>query len=118
MMRQGDLFQPAPTVNQLRDDAIARVTARAEAARPGFVDEACAWVLDYLADCGPTSGEHLTAYCKARGIRPPDDRAFGAVYLRLVKQGRIEPCGTVRRERGHGTAGGRIWRLTVSRLEE
>jgi len=95
-----------------RDAALERVEAKAERTRGGFTKEARHFVLDYLATHGPTSGEKLTAACKAAGIVPHDDRAFGAVYMGLVRAGLIVKVGTVRRERGHGTAGGNIWACT------
>lgn len=102
---------PSEAVNERRDDAIRRVAERAEENREGFLDDASAFVLNYLQQHGPTAGEVLTVACKNAGIKPHDDRAFGAVYLRLVRRGQIERVGTVRRERGHGTAGGNVWGL-------
>lgn len=107
---QPDLF--APSVNQQRDQAIARVAQHAEEARAGFLEEARQFVLTYLQVHGATSGEQLTTACKAAGIRAHDDRAFGAVFLGLAKRGQIEKCGTVKRAKGHNTSGGNVWRLT------
>lgn len=106
---QPDLF--APSVNQQRDQAIARVAQHAEETRAGFLDEARQFVIAYLSEHGATSGEQLTTACKAAGIKVHDDRAFGAVYAGLVRRGVIEKCGSVRRERGHGCAGGNVWGL-------
>lgn len=100
-----------PSVNELRDQALERVAQRAQSTRATFLEDARAFVLAHLEQHGPTSGERLTLACKAAGIEPHDDRAFGAVYMGLVRQGRIAKAGTVRRERGHGTAGGNVWRL-------
>ena len=99
------------TVNDLRDSAIQQVAAHAEQHHPGFAERAADFVLRYLASHGPTPGEQITNACKAEGVRPHDDRAFGSVYMRLARQGRIVKVGTCRRERGHGTAGGHIWDL-------
>jgi hypothetical protein len=92
-----------------RDEAMSRVAANAG---EGFVEAAAAHILKRLAEWGEMSGEHLTTTCKAQGIIPHDDRAFGPVYLRLARQGKIKPVGTCTRVRGHGTSGGRIWALT------
>jgi hypothetical protein len=43
---------------------------------------------------------------------PHDARAFGAVFLKLKRMGQIEEAGFVARTKGHGTAGGRLWRAT------
>jgi hypothetical protein len=106
---------PAPTprqrVNRERDAAMQRVAERAEQARAAFLASARAFVRRYLAEHGPTSGEVLSLKCKASGITPHDDRAFGPVYFGLSREGVIEKVGTVRRERGHGTAGGNVWAL-------
>lgn len=91
-----------------RDEAIASVSENAGRA---FMDQAAAFVIRHLSR-GPAPGEDITDACKAAGIKPHDDRAFGAVYLRLQRAGKIEKCGTVARRRGHGTSGGSIWRLT------
>lgn len=106
---------PAPTrrqlVNRERDAAMRRVAERAEEAREAFRVSAQAFVRQYLKQHGPTSGEVLTVKCKDAGIEPHDDRAFGPVYFCLARAGVIEKVGTVRRERGHGTAGGNVWAL-------
>lgn len=103
-----------PTVNDLRDHAIAQVAEHAEQHHPTFGEQARDFVLAYLRAHGPSSGEVLTEACKASGVKPHDDRAFGTVYMTLARWGRIQKVGTVRRERGHGTAGGNIWDLTAS----
>jgi hypothetical protein len=92
-----------------RDVALDRVE---QAAGNAFVEAACAIVLEHLTLNGPTTAEALTNECKRRGAVPHDDRAFGPVYRRLLGRRQIEPCGTAIRTKGHGTAGGRIWKLT------
>lgn len=118
MSEQVGLFDrlpsPAPlrrTVNTARDEAMRRVAERAEEARRGFLEAARSFVTSYLREHGPTSGEVLTLACKQAGVVPHDDRAFGPVYMGLMRQGVIEKVGTVRRERGHGTGGGNVWGL-------
>lgn len=90
-----------------RDAAVAQVSANAGG---DFSARAAEFVVDHLR-LGPAAGEDITDACKAAGIVPHDDRAFGAVYLKLQRAGKIEKCGTVARRRGHGTSGGSIWRL-------
>lgn len=84
---------------------------RASLSMPGFSLRARLHVLAVLCGRGDTSGEDLTNSCKAAGIVPPDDRAFGSVYAWLVRTGQIRCVGTVPRSKGHGTSGGRVWRL-------
>lgn len=113
-MTQPVLFD-APTVaaprekwQQERERAIDLVTRNAGLA---FIRRAKEFVLEYL-QTGQASGEDIMEACKRAGIRPHnDDRAFGAVYLQLSREGRIEKCGETIRKKGHGTAGGNLWRL-------
>jgi hypothetical protein len=100
-----------PTVNQERDRILARVAEKADRQRAQFIQDARAFVLDYLAQHGPKSGEQLSSAAKAAGLVPEDDRAFGPVYMGLAREQLIQRVGTVRRERGHGTAGGNLWNL-------
>ena len=76
-----------------------------------FGPRAQAFVLKHLGLHGATSSEDLTDACKASGIAPKDDRAFGSVYMLLSRQGLIEPVGFCDRRKGRGTSGGRVWRL-------
>ena len=55
-------------------------------------------------------GEDITDACKAAGIVPHEDRAFGPVYLALARQGAIVRVGYMARRRGHG-APAPGWRL-------
>jgi len=95
--------------HRLGEHAMQRTQIRAENASPGFTLAAADYILCYLRDCGPTPGELLTDLCKARGMRPPDDRAFGAVYRLLVRRGEIRQAGWCERTKGHGCGGGRVW---------
>lgn len=62
---------------------------------------------------GPLSGEQLVNECIAAGIVPHDTRAFGPVIAALARAGRIEAVGFAVRQKGHGTAGARLWALRV-----
>lgn len=103
-------IEPLPRLDPVAR-VIAAVAQKAEDTRPDFTRDACAFVVAYLGQHGPTSGEALTLAAKAAGIVPHDDRAFGAVYLRLSKSRQIVRVGFTARERGHGTQGGSIWDL-------
>ena len=113
-MQQQALDFTAPPVAQAR--AVGQAAAelaenRAERADPTFSERAAKHILFSLGHLQEASGEALTDLCKRDGITPPDDRAFGGVYARLVKKGQIRCVGFVARAKGHGTAGGRVWRL-------
>lgn len=90
-----------------------RAQARAERSDPSFSDRAKAYILACLADGAEISGEALTNACKAAGIVPPDDRAFGPVYASLAKTGQIRCVRFCLRAKGNGTAGGRVWRVVA-----
>ena len=103
-----------PSLDQARAAGQAsaeQAERRALAAVPDFSLRARRHVLAVLAGQGDVSGEDLTNSCKAAGIVPHDDRAFGAVYAWLVRTGQIRCVGMVARKKGHGTSGGRVWRL-------
>jgi hypothetical protein len=101
---------PSPAVARAaRDQAMTAVAARAEAQQPRFVEQAAVFVLAFLRQNGPTPGEMVSVACKAAGIVPHDDRAFGPVYFTLARRGLIQRVGQVRRQRGHGTTGGNVW---------
>lgn len=71
------------------------------------------FVLDYLRQYGATSGEVITDMAIAAGLAPHDARAFGPVFAYLAHKNRrqIVCVGLVPRQKGHGTAGGRVWAL-------
>ena len=105
---------PAYTVAQARaagERAGNKAADKAESQAPGFCEAAEAFVLGYLQQHGPTSGEVITDAAKLAGIRPREDRAFGPVYGTLARQGRIKCAGFCIRRKGRGTAGGRVWAL-------
>ena len=75
------------------------------------VDAAQNFIKGWLARYGQQSGEDLVDAAVAHGHKPHDGRAFGPVFAGLVRAKVIECVGYCARRRGHGTAGGRIWRL-------
>ena len=86
--------------------------AKAERTTSFDGDAARAAILELLADGVARSGEQLVDHCVGLGIVPHDARAFGAVFAKLKRDGLIEEAGFVARAKGHGTAGGRLWRAT------
>lgn len=93
------------------DRAAAACADKSTLRTPEWRERATLWVLDHLQKHGPTSGEDLTDGCKLAGIHAHDDRAMGAVISKLVRDNLIEKYGNCQRRRGHGTAGGCIWRI-------
>lgn len=105
------LFPDAPVPSRTPERERDRVLAahRAKAGRR-FLELAGALMVSHLRRCGPTSGEVLVDECKAAGIKPPaDDRAFGAVFMSLVRRGEIVKVGSCPRRKGHLTAGGSVY---------
>lgn len=105
---------PAYTVAQARAaGSVAGELAadKAERMDDGFRERAHAFVLGYLAQHGPSAGEDITDAAVMAGIKPAELRAFGPVYATLARRGLIACVGYCARRRGHGTAGGRVWRL-------
>lgn len=98
-------------VRAARDAALELVEDHAEQAAPGFAAAAAAFALDYLDEHGPATGETLTNACKAAGIVPHNDKAFGPVYLRLARARRIVKAGRAPRVKGHLTSGANVWAL-------
>ena len=83
---------------------------------PQFIDSACDAAIDYLCKCysRKSSGENITRAIKLRGICPADDRHFGVVFRRLLKEGKIIKVGNCNRARGHATSGGSVYSLVMS----
>lgn len=104
---------PLPVAVALGQAGTQLAADRAEREQPGFQQRAQAFVLQYLAARGAASSEDITDACKAAGILPSEDRAFGSVYQSLNRRGQIAFAGFCARKKGHGTAGGRLWRLAA-----
>lgn len=71
------------------------------------------FILGWLHRHGNVSGEALTNAAKEHGYHPHDDRAFGSVFGSLSRKGLIRCVGFCEREKGHGTAGGRVWAASL-----
>lgn len=96
------------------EQAIAKRDAILEAhgeKEPTFVERAKAFVIAELKRRGPLSGEVLTDCCKLAGIKPENDKCFGAVLGGLSRAGLIVKAGYCERRKGHSCAGGLIWKL-------
>lgn len=108
----GDEAAPPPTpvltprALDARDRAIESLRRNAGSE---FIQAAAAYALELLRTRGPLTGEQITDGCKAAGIVPHDDKAFGPVIGQLVRRNQIERAGFAQREKGHGTSGGNVW---------
>lgn len=70
------------------------------------------FMLRILKRHGAMTGEYLTNCAKGAGFVPHDDRAFGPVIARLVRERLIKCVGYRCRLKGNGTAGARLWAAT------
>ena len=84
-----------------------------EAEDSTFSERAARHILLSLRHLQRATGEALTDLCKRDGLVPHDDRAFGPIYARLSKDGRIRRAGWAPRIKGHGTGGATIWELVA-----
>lgn len=90
-----------------RDEALSAH----ETSLPGsWLEDACNAALRVLRRIGPATGEEVVDRLKGEGWAVRDDRAFGAVFGRLSRDGQIQRGGYARRLKGHGTAGAIVWR--------
>ena len=83
-----------------------------QSAGESFGARARACIVELLRLYGPASGEALVDGCKERGVVPAnDDRAFGGVFYKLIRDGAIEVVGEARRAKGHASLGGKRYAL-------
>ncbi len=112
----GEPLAPAYTMQHARAEGerLGNLAAdKAEEERAGFRAAAEAFVLAYLQQHGPSSGEDITAAMVQAGIRPKDKRAFGPVYQVLAGKKLIRCLRSdLPRRLGHGTTGGKLWGAT------
>lgn len=97
---------------KLGKEASERAEAKANEQVPAFTERALEHIRSVAQALGPDArvrGEDLVNGAKLAGIRPHDDRAFGAVFRKAVREGLIVPVGYAPRIKGHGTSGGRVY---------
>lgn len=100
------------TARKLGAELGERAEHRANEDAPGFSERAIEHIRQAMlaSPAGSTlRGEDLVNGAKLAGIRPPDDRAFGPVFAKAIREGLIDPVGFAPRVKGHGTAGGRVY---------
>ena len=105
--------QRAATARRLGEEQMQLALDAATSTDPSFGARAYTFIVAYVreqsARLGSVPGEQVTMAARAAGITPSDDRAFGAIYAKAIRQGDIRVVGTCARVRGHGTAGGRLY---------
>lgn len=99
---------PQPNALESRETALQHA---ADSGGPEFFEAARAYITAYLQTNGPTPGELITDSAKEDGLRPKDDRAFGAAYASLSRAGVIRKHSYCQRTKGHLTSGGIVWEL-------
>ena len=81
-----------------------------EAADPTFGQRAYDFIVNYIREHGPVPGEAVTLAARCAGIKPAkDDRAFGFVYAKALRNEDIKVVDSTFRVRGHGSAGGKVY---------
>jgi hypothetical protein len=108
-MNQATIFDAIAAGEQ----GMQRCTEKAESL--GFsTDAARAFVLNWLAEYGPSWSEAIVDGAKATAradLTPHEDRAYGSVFSSLSRQHRIRCVEYGLRVKGNGTAGARRWSL-------
>lgn len=105
--------QRAATARRLGEEQMQLALDAATSTDPSFGARAYTFIVAYVreqsARLGSVPGEQVTLAARAAGIRPADDRAFGAIYAKAVRRGEIKVVGYCARVRGHGTSGGKLY---------
>lgn len=98
------------TARKLGEQAAQAALDGAEQDDPTFGTRAYAFIVSYIRDHGPVAGEAVTLAARCAGIKPAkDDRAFGAVYAKALRNNDIRVVDSTNRVRGHGSAGGKVY---------
>lgn len=111
--QQPSFSQRAATARRFGEQQMQLSLDAATSTDPSFGKRAYTFIVAYIQEqCalhGSVPGEQVTLAARSAGIAPHDDRAFGAVYAKAIRNGDIRVVGTCPRVRGHGTAGGRLY---------
>lgn len=101
--------QRVKTARKLGTEAAERCTEKAAANDPMFRIRALEFIVAYVKKYGEVSGETATLAAVHAGIKPHDQRAFGAVYQQALREKQLRIVGSVKRVRGHGSDGGKLY---------
>lgn len=104
----------AATARRIGEQQMQLSLDAATSSDPSFGARAYVFIVNFVREqsekaAAGVPGEEVTLAARAAGITPHDDRAFGAVYARAIRNGDIRVVGSCPRVRGHGTAGGRLY---------
>lgn len=105
-----DFATRATFARSLGAEAGERCADKASKDDAGFRERALDFIVGYIRQVGESTGESATLAAVLAGIKPHDQRAFGPVYQKAIRQGLIRVVGYVPRVRGHGSAGGKLYR--------
>lgn len=98
------------TARRLGEQASQAALDRVEQDDPTFGTRAYAFIVSYVREHGPVPGEAVTLAARCAGITPAkDDRAFGAIYAKALRNQDIRVVDSTNRVRGHGSAGGKVY---------
>ena len=79
--------------------------------KQSFVALAKDFIVRHLERVDKASGETIVSTAKTSGLVPENDKSFGPAFRSLSVKGVIQKCGTCRRQKGHRSSGGHIWKL-------
>lgn len=96
----------AAEAKRAAEDGMERAASRAERTTPGWRDEALALLVRFAAlDAGgPFLGEEARAFAYTSGLpKPPDERAWGAIFNAAARRGLIARAGFAPATSSHGS---------------
>lgn len=115
-MNQLGLNFAAPSGREARDAGIERARISTERKTPGWSETAYGYLLEYLAThTGDFRGEQVREFAHGRGCpQPAHKRAWGAVFVRAAREGKIEKVGVVQVENPTAhMANANLWRRVL-----
>jgi hypothetical protein len=117
MNEQSDLFNGAPEDGpSLRDRGIAKAFDHANSVERQWGKKAYGILIHYIWLSSRGTGIFMTEdvrdYARGRISKPPDDRAWGAIIMRAVREGLIVRHGYARHKDPSRHAGpSTVWRV-------
>jgi hypothetical protein len=103
----------AATARRLGEQQMQLSFDAATSTDPSFGARAYAFIVAYVREqaavLGSVPGEQVTLAAREAGIRPTDDRAFGAIYAKAIRKRDIRVVGYRTRVRGHASMGGKLY---------
>lgn len=110
--------RPGAAARAARDEGMVRAAEHAESVHPRWVDQATDVLLDFLTIGEIAGGVEFTSedvrdHADQLGLpKPPHLRAWGPVFRRVAKTGRIVKVGTAEAKAAHVHCGIiAVWRV-------